>query len=151
MNCFFFFFQQKNSWPTNSLWFVIYALESPSMYILQTYESLLRCLGEYRSRVWHVLLWRDYAKQTLRASSRMDEMNVSQLLGRACAIMKDGMTAEEPFMPATLLNIPFNKCPNNISCYRCSGPKHYKYRPQGRALAVHERTINKNGVFEAND
>lgn len=96
-------------------------------------------------------------KQTLRVSSRMDEMNVSQLLRRTCAIMKDQMTTEEPFMSASLLietNTPFTKYPTNIRCYRCSGPNHYtkdcKYRPQGRALAVHERTVKKYSVFDAN-
>lgn len=120
--------------------------------LLFTLWRVCRCISsELRNLAWlfggrseesligaYVARLLNNAKQTLRASSRMDEMNVRQLLGRTCAIMKDGMTTEEPFMSAYLLigtNIPFTKCHTNISCYRCSGPNHYtkdcKYRPQG--------------------
>lgn len=57
------------------------------------------------------------------ALSRMDMVNVSQLLARACAVMKNEMTTEEQVTAATHpieMDIPisFTRGPTSISCYR---------------------------------
>lgn len=56
-------------------------------------------------------------------------VNVSQLLTRACAVMKDEMTAEDPVMAATL-SIE-TKCPTKIICCRYSERNHYTKKCQG--------------------
>lgn len=57
------------------------------------------------------------------ASSRMDMVNVSQLLARARAVMKNEMITEEPVTAATHaiemdVPIPFTRGPTSISCYK---------------------------------
>lgn len=76
----------------------------------------------------------------LWVSSRRAKLNVSQLLSRGQAVMKDKMSTKEPFAAATHpieTDVPllFTKCPTNISCYRCSEANCYakdcQYWPAG--------------------
>lgn len=76
----------------------------------------------------------------LWVSSRRAKLNVSQLLSRGQAVMKDEMSTKEPFAAATHpieTDVPllFTKCPTNISCYRCSEANCYakdcQYWPAG--------------------
>lgn len=120
------------------LW-TVYCSSSTFWGVCQCISSRL-ALGEYWNRVGMCFCsWTANMKETV-VSSRRAKLNVSQLLSRGQAVMKDEMSTKEPFAAATHpieTDVPllFTKCPTNISCDRCSEANCYakdcQYWPAG--------------------
>ena len=64
-----------------------------------------------------------------RASSKMDEMTLGQILTRTCAIMSDEKesvaAAIKPVQSSNNQTSPSASALRNITCYKCSGRNHF--------------------------
>ena len=97
-------------------------------------HRLVRLVGEPLPDRWMTCAFvsglSQHDRQLLRASSRMDTMNVEQLLTRARAIMTDDggcevSAAASVEQPHSNAEVPSSiRCRGTVICYKCSGPNH---------------------------